>query len=330
MGKNSSRILSILRDSGRYVSGQDISEELGISRTAVWKNVNKLRETGYTIEAVSNRGYRLLEGIDLPTADEIGRLCRASFFGREVIYMKTVDSTNNLALMLAAQGADHGTLVTADRQTAGRGRRGREWYSPAGSNLYMSLILRPPVSPAEASQIPILSVIASLRALRIAVPELQFRVKWPNDVYCGGRKLSGTLCEMKAEMDRVEYVIVGIGMNVNTDPSDHDIPDTATSLLMETGFRYPRSELASRILEELEAVYEQWLEDYSLERYIPEWESSSMLLGREVNVRTAAKVVTGTASGITEFGALRLRLDDGACRIIYAGDATLKKLPGRI
>ncbi len=323
MGESASRILRILRESGRYVSGQDISSELGISRTAVWKNVNSLRETGYSIDAVSNRGYRLLESVDLPTADEINRHSSAGWLGRDIIYLKSVDSTNILAMTLAAQGAVHGTVVTADSQTAGRGRKGREWHSPPGTNLYLSMILRPPVSPAEASQIPVISVIASMRALRRLCPGLDCGVKWPNDVFCGGRKISGTLCEMKAEMDRVEHVVVGTGINVNTDPRNHDMPETATSLLMETGCSQSRSRLAARLLEDFEAVYDQWLAEGSLKGFLREWEDSSLLLGRRIDISTATRIITGKSMGIAENGALKLQLRDGSVHLVYAGDATL-------
>lgn len=323
MSESASRILGILRERGGYISGQKISRELGISRTAVWKNVEKLRQTGYTIDAVSNRGYRLMQSVDLPTSDEIGRYLGQVSLNPRVVYMKTVDSTNSLAMMLAARGAAHGTVVTADMQTSGRGRKGREWHSPPGSNLYLSMILRPPVPPAEASQIPILTVMASIRALRRLAPDLTCSVKWPNDIYCGGKKISGTLCEMKAEMDSVDHVVVGTGINVNTDPSKENMPETATSLFMETGRRYIRAELAAMLLEDFQRAYDAWIAEGSLEPFIPEWESCSLLLGRQVDVRTATKIVTGTAMGIAENGALKLQLRDGTRRLIYAGDATL-------
>ncbi|MCD4702590.1 MAG: biotin--[acetyl-CoA-carboxylase] ligase, partial [Candidatus Aegiribacteria sp.] len=193
MSGNSSRILKILRNSSDYVSGEDISTELGVSRSAVWKSIGKLRGKGYIIDAVSNRGYRLSEGIDLPVSDEIHRYLDTECFGSEIIYQHSVDSTNSIAMMFAARGAAHGTVVTADQQTNGRGRMGREWISPPASNLYLSIILRPEVSPSEASQIPVLSVMASIRALERLDSDLPFGIKWPNDIYCHGRKISGTL-----------------------------------------------------------------------------------------------------------------------------------------
>ena len=320
---NSGRILKILRNSRDYISGEHISAELGVSRSAVWKSIGKLRERGYIIDAVSNRGYRLSEGIDLPISDEIHRYLDTECFGSEIVYMDSVDSTNSLAMTLAARGAAHGTVVTADQQINGRGRMGREWISPARSNLYLSIILRPRVSPADASQIPVLSVIASVRALERMVPDLPFGIKWPNDIHCRGRKISGTLCEMKAEIDRVNYVVVGTGINVNLKPIDDSIRDYATSLSIETDTEYSRVRLAAFLLEEFEKVYNSWLIESNLEFIIDEWDDHSLLKGKQVDVRTVNRVVSGKVAGITTNGALKLELPDGAVRLVYAGDATL-------
>lgn len=323
MSDNSRRILGILRDSRDYISGEEISAELGVSRSAVWKIIEKLREKGYIIDAVSNRGYRLSESIDLPISDEIHRHLNTECFGSEIVYMKTVDSTNDLAMTLARQGAAHGTVVTTDQQTRGRGRKGRRWISPPGDNLYLSIILRPEVSPAEASQIPILSVIASVRALNRMVSDLQFNIKWPNDIYCYGKKISGTLCEMKAEIDRVNYVVVGTGINVNMKPTDDSIRNIATSLLMETGSEYSRVKTAVFLLEEFERIYNEWLSKGDLGFIIDEWNRYSMLRNMQVDVRTTTKIISGKAAGIANNGALKLELPDGSVRMVYAGDATL-------
>jgi len=323
MSKNSSRILEILRNSGNYISGEEISSKLGISRSAVWKSISKLRDIGYIIDAASNRGYRLSEGIDLPISDEIHRYLDTEYFGSEIVYMKKVDSTNDLALTLARQSAAHGTVVTADQQTRGRGRKGREWISPQGVNLYLSIILKPEVSPAEASQIPVLSVVASIRALKRIVPDLPFMIKWPNDIYCRGRKISGTLCEMKAEIDSVNYVVVGTGININMKQSRDSIRDTATSLLIETGNKYSRVKITVFLLEEFEKIYRKWLSEGNLEFIIEEWNRFSLLKGLEVDVRTPTRIITGKAIGIAFNGALKLELPDGSVRMVYAGDATL-------
>ncbi len=323
MNENSRRILKILRNNRDYLSGEDISSDLGVSRSAVWKSIGKLRKMGYTIDAVSNRGYRLSEGIDLPIRDEIHRYLDCDTIGREIVYMETVESTNSLAMTLAARGAAHGTIVTADRQTSGRGRMGRKWISPPGSNLYLSIILRPLVSPAEATQIPVLSVIASVRALSRMVPDVSFKIKWPNDIYCHRKKISGTLCEMKAEIDRVEHVVVGIGINVNMKTFDESISTVATSLLSETGCNHSRVEMAALLLEEFDKIYSRWLSEGNLESIVDEWNSHSMLRNETVDIGTSSGIITGKAKGIAYNGALRLELPDGSMRLIYAGDATL-------
>ena len=323
MSGKSTRILEILRNNQNYISGEKISAELGVSRSAVWKGIGKLRDKGYIIDAVSNRGYRLSEGIDLPIKDEIHRYLETECFGSEIVFMDSVDSTNSLAMILAAQGAAHGTVVTADEQTDGKGRKGRDWISPSGSNLYLSIILRPEVSPADASQIPVLSVMASIRALKRTVSDLRPGIKWPNDIYCQGRKISGTLCEMKAEIDRVNHVVVGTGINVNMKHPDDSIKDTATSLLMETGSEYSRVRLSALLLEEFESVYTRWLSEGNLKFITDEWDSYSLLKDKQVNVRTANRIVSGKALGIANNGALKLELPDGSVRFVFAGDATL-------
>jgi len=324
---SSRRILKILRNSRDYISGENISAELGVSRSAVWKTISKLRERGYIIDAVSNRGYRLSEGIDQPISDEIHRYLDTECFGGEIVYMKTVDSTNDLAMTLARQGAAHGTVVTTDQQTRGRGRKGRRWISPPGTNLYLSIVLRPEVSPAEASQIPILSVMASVRALERIVSDMQFKIKWPNDIYCHGKKISGTLCEMKAEIDRVDFVVVGTGINVNMKPFDDSIRDIATSLFMETGSEYSRVKTAVFLLEEFERVYNEWLSRGDLGFIIDEWNTYSLLKDMQVDVKTATKIISGKAVGIASNGALKLELPNGSVRMVYAGDATLHGIP---
>jgi BirA family transcriptional regulator, biotin operon repressor / biotin---[acetyl-CoA-carboxylase] ligase len=323
LSDNCRRILEILRNSMDFVSGEEMSIELGVTRSAVWKSVGRLREQGYTIDAVSNRGYRLSDGIDLPISDEIHRYLQTSEFGNEIVYMQTVDSTNRLAMTLASQGAAHGTVVTADQQTDGKGRMGRKWISPPGRNLYLSLILRPDVSPGEASQIPVLSVIASIRALERSAPSLSLGIKWPNDIYCQGRKISGTLCEMKAEIDRVNHVVVGTGINVNMNPDGTPIKELATSMLIQTGKKHSRVQLAAILLEEFELVYNRWLSESNLDFIVKEWNSYSLLMDMQVDVRTNTKIVTGKAVGIADTGALMLKLPDGSVRHMYAGDASL-------
>ncbi|MBD3276910.1 MAG: biotin--[acetyl-CoA-carboxylase] ligase, partial [Candidatus Aegiribacteria sp.] len=206
--------------------------------------------------------------------------------------------------------------------TSGRGRKGRIWISPPGTNLYISLVLRPPVSPAEASQIPILAVIAILRTMMETAPDLSLQIKWPNDVFAGEKKISGTLCEMKAEIDRVDHVIVGVGMNVNMNVP-MELKDIATSMKAETSITYSRARLAALLLKKFEDLYAEWLKMGDLSDFQQEWKDHSMLLGKRVDVKTPAKIISGWSAGIDPGGALKLEYPDGRVRFVYAGDASL-------
>lgn len=321
MNKVSKKILEMLKEKHGYLPGQRLSTVLGISRTAIWKHIRDLRKAGYDISAIPNKGYHLVEMSDMLLEEEIHCYLHTETLGERIVFQKEINSTNNLAMVLAADGAPHGTVVTSDSQTSGRGRRGREWFSPPGSNLYMSVILRPSVSPVEATQIPVISVIATIRALKQLNSELLFQIKWPNDILCRGKKLSGTLCEMKSDTDQVQYVVLGIGINVNMESMDPCISDIATSLKLETGLGYSRTRLSAYLLEELEGIYRQWLEVRNLRIFKVEWENHSMLEGKNVKIETPSGIIRGVARGLTDEGALRLERPDGTIQKIFSGDA---------
>ena len=321
MDEVSSGILEMLRLSTGYISGQQISTEFGITRSAIWKHIRDLRKTGYVIDAVPNKGYHLAESPDLPSEEEIHCFLSTRTIGERVIFHREIDSTNSVAMLLASDGAPHGTVVTSDSQTDGRGRRDRDWFSPPGCNLYMSVILRPSVSPMEASQIPVISVIAVIRALEHLNTGLPFQIKWPNDILCHGKKVCGILCEMKSDMDQVHHVVVGIGINVNVTSMDPCISDIATSLKLETDQEYSRTWLSASLLEELDKIYLEWLQERNLKKYIEEWETYSILIGRSVTIETPSETIVGVATGLSDDGALMLELTSGAVRKVYGGDA---------
>ena len=311
----------MLRSNAGHISGQQISTEFGITRAAIWKHVRELRKTGYIIDAVPNKGYHLASSPDMLFEEEIHCYLNTRTIGETVIFHREIDSTNNVAMLLASDGAPHGTVVTSDSQTGGRGRRDREWFSPPGCNLYMSVILRPSVSPAEASQIPMISVLAVLRVLENLNTGLPFQIKWPNDILCRGKKVCGILCEMKSDMDRVYHVVVGIGINVNVTSMDACISDIATSLKLETDQDYSRTKLSASLLEELEGIYLEWLQERNLKKYIEEWENYSLLIGRNVRIETPSEEIVGIARGLSDNGSLIVKLPSGAIRKVYAGDA---------
>ena len=221
-------ILRMLKSTGDYLSGQQLCGMLGVSRTAVWKAVGELREEGYVIEAVRNRGYRLVEGADVITQAELASMLHTQWIGTRLEYFDETDSTNTRARKLAEEGAPHGTLVIADSQSSGKGRRGRLWTSPRGVGIWMSMLLRPDIAPVHASMLTLIAGMAVVRGVKESTG-LDAMIKWPNDAVLAGRKICGILTEMSTEDETIRYVITGIGINVNIDEFPEEIRDTATS-----------------------------------------------------------------------------------------------------
>jgi len=325
MNEITSHILELLRREETHLSGQHISEELAISRTAVWKHIRQLRNAGYYIEASPRCGYRLRFSPDLPSGMEISPFLHTDIIGRKIIFHTEVDSTNEVAGELAQDGEPEGTVVIADYQSAGRGRLDRSWLSPSGMNLYVSVILRPPVTPFDAPQMSIVTVVAAVRAIMRVVPGIDIGIKWPNDIITGGKKLSGILFDMKTDMDRVDYLVAGIGINVNMVEMDDSIDQKATSLKLETGKETSRPQLAAALLEELEKTYMQWLAK-GLSVFRTFWEEKSILIGRTVEVDTPAGSLRGRVKGLSKTGGLNMELDDGQSMEVLAGDVHITSL----
>lgn len=319
MNATTEQVLNHLRATDEYVSGTALCGALGISRAAVWKQVQQLREQGYEIASAPNRGYRLVQGVNLPSALELGPLLTTRCFGQVLKYAAETGSTNADAAELARRDSPEGTVVVADTQTAGRGRLQRHWHSPPGENLYFSLLLRPQVLPERTPQLALVAGLALCRSLGALFPGLSPRAKWPNDVYLNGRKLAGILCGMSSEMERVRHLIIGIGINVNGGEFPPEIADTATSLRRETGEEVSRPQLLAAVLAELEGAYCEWLEN-GLAPFVEQWNEVSYLAGHEVTVEVMNEQVRGTVLGIAESGALRLRQANGTVREIIGGD----------
>jgi BirA family biotin operon repressor/biotin-[acetyl-CoA-carboxylase] ligase len=314
-------ILQVFRQNDRaFVSGEDLSRKLGVSRTAVWKQIGALRDLGYDIAAVPSRGYRLLGVPDTLIGAELQAGLQTAVIGRQIVSLAEVDSTNLHAARLAEAGAVAGTVVVAESQTDGRGRRGRVWASPPGVNLYLSVLLRPPIPPWDAPQLTFLSAVAVARTVA-ETAGLEPEVKWPNDILLSGRKVAGLLNEMRAETEGLHHVILGIGVNLNMTaeqfPADPRNP--ATSLLLETGRPVVRAAFARRLLCHLDGLYAEFLaEGFSPIRRA--WESYFRLLGQGVAVDGQERPLQGTVAGIDGDGALLLRRADGRQERILAGD----------
>lgn len=321
MHQKTSTILRLLRTEKGYISGEHFSRELGVSRTAVWKHISALRKAGYFIEAVPSRGYQLISSPDIIDSHEVRTQLGGSRVGSRLEFLKTTASTNADAFRLAEDGAIEGAVVIADSQTGGKGRRGRLWASPAGANLYCSVILRPPIMPYEAPQLTFLSAVATARAIELTT-KLTPEIKWPNDLLLSGKKVAGLLNEMSAETDGINFVILGIGVNLNmtADQFPIDLRHPATSLLLESGVRVDRTSFTSTMLKELGKLYA----DFLLQGFGPvreEWQQRCNANGRQVVVSDSGTECTGGRFiGIDSDGALLLRADDDVVHRIICGD----------
>ncbi len=322
-------ILKKLRETDGYLSGQQLSDFLGVSRTAVWKTIAQLREEGYQIEAVRNRGYRLLETADVLTEAECRSLLVGRWLGNPVSCFTETDSTNTQAKRLAEEGAPEGTLVVAESQTNGKGRRGRSWVSPPGEGLWFSLVLRPKVLPSLA---PMLTLAAAL-AVSAGIEDvcgLSARIKWPNDIVLSGRKAAGILTELSAETTEIHYVVIGVGVNVNMADFPEEIRRTATSLFIESGTRFHRCDILAAILARMEQFYETFLDTRDLSILREEYMQRLANLGEEVVVLAPEGERRGVCEGIDEYGRLLVRGEDGSIEKVFSGEVSVRGIYGYI
>lgn len=324
-----SDILSALRKSQDYVSGQELSERLSVSRTAVWKKIKELQGDGYEIEAVPNRGYRIVDGPDLITAEEVESRLETAWAGRPVKYLPEVSSTNQYAKMMAEEGATQGTLVIADYQTRGKGRSGRSWTTPRGSAVAMTLVLRPQIAPARISMVTLVMGLAVTRACR-DLYQIPAGIKWPNDVVVEGKKLCGILTEMSTEMTSVNYVVVGTGINVNVREFPQELQSLATSLLLETGEEHARAGLIARCMACFEEYYEKFLQAGDLSLIMEEYNELLLNRDRQVQVLGADGGYRGTARGIDRDGCLLVERENGALERVLAGEVSVRGVYGYV
>lgn len=306
----------------KFISGESLSRQLGVSRAAVWKHITALRQVGYNIEAVPSRGYQLLSRPDLLLPEVVQTGLKSEIIARQVEFYAELDSTNQRAQELGEQGALEGSVVIAETQTAGRGRMGRSWSSPAGVNLYTSILLRPQLLPLQASQLTFMSAVAVARSIE-AVAGVSVNVKWPNDILLNGKKVAGLLNEISAEMEGIHYVVLGIGVNLNmrADQFPADLRYPATSLLLATGKAVDRVAFAQQLYHQLDGLY-RLLNSSGFAPIRIAWEALFDMLGSRVNVDCGQQQFAGVVDGIAEDGALLLRLADGKQQQIYAGDVT--------
>ncbi len=319
------QILQSLRAAGQgAVSGTELSQRLKVSRAAIWSRVEALRSLGYDIEAGPHLGYRLVSVPDVLHADDLrSRLDKPQVIGRQIQVFQETTSTNDVVEKLARDGVHEGAVVFAESQSRGRGRRGRKWVSPAQKGLWFSILLRPPLHPAQATQLTIASATALRRAIH-AETALDASIKWPNDILIRGRKTAGILSELKAELDQIKYVILGIGVDVNLNSADFppELRKQATSLKAELGRAVVRADLAVAILRELDRDYSRVCRG-QFAALAAEWEEHCETLGHEVIIQLAERQVQGRAETLAEDGALLVRSDHGHLERIVGGDITV-------
>ncbi len=316
---NAEMVLAAL-DNGRLVSGAELAKELGVSRAAVWKHISQLRRVGYEIDTVPFAGYRLVSRPDLLLSAEIKAGLNTKRFGKEVYAFRETSSTSDAAAALARGGAEEGVVVVADTQTAGRGRMGRSWESVPGVGIWMSLVIRPHMPPMNVPRVTITAAVAVSEVIRAETGN-EAPIEWPNDIALRGKKVAGILTEMVAEQDRVEFVILGIGLNVNHTERDFTatIKRKATSLYLEDGVRRNRTSLLQKLLERLEYLYEM-LQEEKFGEIVARWSANSYTLGRRVRCTTDGRPVEGVAESLASDGALLVRTDGGSLQRITSGD----------
>ena len=319
-------ILELLRENpSDFLSGEEISRRLKVSRTAVWKTVEYLRSLGYEIEASTRSGYRLIRSPDLLSPSEVKPILKTRWMGRVIHYFQTIDSTNSKAYQLALEGAQEGEVVVAESQEKGRGRLGRGWFSPPFLNLYLSVILRPKIPPHRASLITLMAAVATADAVE-RISEISPVIKWPNDILLRGRKVAGLLNEIHSETDRIHFVILGIGVNLNTDRGmfSREIREVATSLKEETGRTISRKTFLETLLHELELRYSAFLNE-GPEIILKAWRDRAQIKGRRVRVTSFRETLTGIAVDVDSDGTLMMTMEDGSQRRIVAGDIEYEK-----
>ncbi len=319
------QLLSYLKkEMGNWVSGESLSNKLSVSRAAIWKHIKKLKEEGYHIESSPKKGYLLSRISDLLLPAEIEEGLDTRIFGKgNIVYFNEINSTNIKAKELAAMGTPEGTLVVAEKQTNGRGRRGRSWFSPSGDGIYASLILRPAMSPIELPRITLMTAVAVSEAL-LSLTRLKIRIKWPNDILVNGKKIAGILTEISTEMDEVDYIIVGLGLNVNTpyESFPEDIRETATSILIETGKQFSRAPIIREYLRWYEKYYEIF-KKRGFESIMQRWKQLADIAGERIMVDVLGEKFIGEVLDVDNDGVLLLMDSEGKTHRIFSGDVQI-------
>ena len=322
-------ILRLLRSADGYISGQELCNRFGVSRTAVWKAINQLKEAGYEIEAQQNKGYRLMAAPDLMTEAEIKSLMHTEWVAKEVLYFDTIDSTNTKAQELAEKGYPSGTLVVADKQESGKGRRGRSWVSPSGTGIFMTLMIKPDINPNNASMLTLVAALAVAKAITSVTGE-EALIKWPNDIVVNGKKVCGILTEMNAQFDYINHIVVGIGINVHNESFPEEISQMASSLMIEAGGkRFHRAQIIAETMSYFEQYYDTFLKTQDLSALVREYEELLVNRNKSVRVLDPKEPFDGKAMGITPKGELIVETWESR-KLVSSGEVSVRGIYGYV
>lgn len=322
-------ILRLLRSADGYISGQELCNRFGVSRTAVWKAINQLKEAGYEIEAQQNKGYRLMAAPDLMTEAEIKSLMHTEWVAREVLYFDTIDSTNTKAQELAEKGYPSGTLVVADKQESGKGRRGRSWVSPSGTGIFMTLMIKPDINPNNASMLTLVAALAVAKAITSVTGE-EALIKWPNDIVVNGKKVCGILTEMNAQFDYINHIVVGIGINVHNESFPEEISQMASSLMIEAGGkRFHRAQIIAETMSYFEQYYDTFLKTQDLSALVREYDKLLVNRNKSVRVLDPKEPFDGKAMGITSKGELIVDTWESR-KLVSSGEVSVRGIYGYV
>lgn len=322
-------ILRLLRSADGYISGQELCNRFGVSRTAVWKAINQLKEAGYEIEAQQNKGYRLMAAPDLMTEAEIKSLMHTEWVAKEVLYFDTIDSTNTKAQELAEKGYPSGTLVVADKQESGKGRRGRSWVSPSGTGIFMTLMIKPDINPNNASMLTLVAALAVAKAITSVTGE-EALIKWPNDIVVNSKKVCGILTEMNAQFDYINNIVVGIGINVHNESFPEEISQMASSLMIEAGGkRFHRAQIIAETMSYFEQYYDTFLKTQDLSALVREYDELLVNRNKSVRVLDPKEPFDGKAMGITPKGELIVDTWESR-KLVSSGEVSVRGIYGYV
>lgn len=323
------KILQMLREADDFISGQEICSRLSVSRTAVWKAIKQLRDEGYSIDAVNNRGYRLGSAPDVISAQELLSLLHTEWFGKEILYFDSIDSTNNELKRQAEKNVKHGLLAVAEEQTAGRGRRGHAWVSPPGTGIWFSFLLKPDITPDKASMLTLVAAMAVSKAIT-EVTGLEAQIKWPNDIVVNKKKVCGMLTELSAELSCVNYVVIGIGINANMKEFPDEIKATASSLYIESGKPVKRACVIEAVGRYFEKYYDLFIKAGDLSTIMDDYNAMLANAGKQVRIIGSDKEDVYTAIGINPQGELVVKDDAGTVSEIRSGEVSVRGLYGYV